>query len=248
MGTGGTRKADWVAADLMRRIVGGEAAAGTVLPREADLAVEFGVNRSVIREAVKQLEVHLLVKPTKRRGTEVLDPLRSPSADVLWAMLEPKPGVIERDALADLLEVRAVLDIEMSAVAAIRRDDGDLLAMDALVQQLGAAMGQSGRYAELMGELNLAMARATKNRIYVMLVHWHHRMRGDYDPLQQLVRLANEAHLSGVSFLVELVRQGEADQVRTFVAGVHDWLTPRVLAAADLSNGVPLAQAFESLQ
>jgi len=234
------RKADRVAGDLVRRIVGGELEVGALLPKEADLADGYGVNRSVVREAVKQLEVHRLVRPIKRRGTEILDPLCSPSADVLWAMLEPRPGQIDREALADLLEVRAVLDVEMSALAAERRSEADLAAMDAILARMREALGDPDRYTALVDELNLAVARATHNRIYQMLVHWHRRLRGEHDPLQTVVRLANEPHLSGVTFFVGLIREGEAEQVRTFVRGVHDWLAPRLMMAAALQSAEPL--------
>ena len=198
------------------------------------------MNRSVVREAVKQLEVHRLVRPIKRKGTEVLDPLCSPSADVLWAMLEPRPGKIDREVFADLLEVRAVLDVEMSALAAARRTDADLEAMDAILVRMGEALGDPDRYAALVDDLNLAVARASHNRLYQMLVHWHRRLRGEHDPLQAVVRLANEPHLSGTMFFVDLLRAAEVDQVRAFVRGVHDWLGPRLMMAAALSSGEPL--------
>lgn len=234
------RKADRVASDLVRRIVGGALEVGDLLPKEADLADDYGVNRSVVREAVKQLEVHRLVRPIKRKGTEVLDPLCSPSADVLWAMLEPRPGQIDRDVFADLLEVRAVLDVEMSALAAARRTNEDLAAMDGILTRMREALGDPDRYAALVDDLNLAVARASHNRIYQMLVHWHRRLRGEHDPLQAVVRLANEPHLSGTTFFVDLLRAGEVDQVRAFVAGVHEWLGPRLMMAAALQSGEPL--------
>lgn len=83
------RKADRVAQDLLRRIVAGEVEVGSLLPKEAELAEAHGVNRSVIREAIKLLEVHRLVRPIRRRGTEVLDPMASMSPEVLRAMLVP---------------------------------------------------------------------------------------------------------------------------------------------------------------
>ena len=73
----GLRKADVVARDLLDRIVHGDPAPGAILPKEAEIAGEFGVNRSVVREAIKLLEVHRLVRPVRRRGTVVLDPFAS---------------------------------------------------------------------------------------------------------------------------------------------------------------------------
>ncbi len=239
------RKADRVASDLMRRIVAGEQPVGSLLPKEPELAQEYGVNRSVIREAIKQLEVHRLVRPIKRRGTEVLDPLRSPSPDVVRAMLFPEPGVIDQAAFAELLEIRTRLDIVMTGLAAERRTATDLAAMDRCLVELTAALGQPERYGSAMEQLTTAIAQATHNRIYQMLVHWHERIQVDLPQLQMVVRLANEPHLQGVRALVELIRKHKADEARRRVAKVHAWATPRMLAAAALSSGASLPDVAE---
>jgi len=241
------RKADRVAADLMRRIVAGELPTGSLLPKEAELGKSYGVNRSVVREAIKQLEVHRLVRPIKRRGTEVLDPLRSPSPDVVHAMLFPEPGVTDARALRELLEIRARLDIEMTGLAAERHTLEDMVRVDRCVERLAGCLGEPERYACAMDDLAQALAAATHNRIYQMLVHWHERVRVDLPELQMVVRLANAPHLQGVRFMVELVRQGEANEVRSFVAAVHEWATPRILAAAALVRGGSIETVMEEL-
>jgi len=242
------RKADRVAADLMRRIVAGELRAGSLLPKESELAEAFGVNRSVVREAVKQLEVHRLVRPIKRRGTEVLDPLRSPSPDVVRAMLFAEPGVIDQSALSDLLEIRTRLDVEMTGLAAERRTEVDLAVMDACLVELAGALGQPERYAGIMERLTLAIAEATHNRIYQMLVHWHEHVRLDLPQLQMVIRMANEPHLQGVRAMVDLIREGRAEAARELVASVHAWATPRMLAAAALSSGAALPDLTEGAE
>jgi GntR family transcriptional repressor for pyruvate dehydrogenase complex len=239
------RKADRVASDLMRRIVAGELPVGSLLPKEPELASEYGVNRSVIRESIKQLEVHRLVRPIKRRGTVVLDPLRSPSPDVVRAMLFPEPGVIDQTAFAELLEIRTRLDVEMTGLAAERRTATDLAAMDRCLGDLTAALGQPERYAEAMEQLTLAIAEATHNRIYQMLVHWHERVRVDLPQLQMVIRMANEPHLQGVAALIELIRKRKANEARRMVAKVHAWATPRMLAAAALKSGASLPAVAE---
>src|SRR5258707_525212 len=135
------RKADTVAEDVMRRIVRGDWPVGSTLPREDELATLYGVNRGVVREAIKLLEVHRLVRPVRRRGTEVLDPLRSLSPEVLRALLVPEPGKIDRRVLEGLLEVRAELDVKMSVLAAKRRTKADLDRLDAALEQAKAALG-----------------------------------------------------------------------------------------------------------
>ncbi len=119
-----TTKADTVSADILRKIVRGDLETGALLPKAEVLAEDYGVNRGVVREAIKSLEVQNLVQPRKRRGTEVLDPATSFSAEVMSAMLLPEGGAspqVDLAVLADFLEIRAVLATQMAILAAARR-------------------------------------------------------------------------------------------------------------------------------
>lgn len=56
-----------VCENLRQRIVGGEIAAGDALPIEADLSANYGVHRSTIREALRQLEQEGLLQRTGKK-------------------------------------------------------------------------------------------------------------------------------------------------------------------------------------
>lgn len=241
------RKADRVADDLLRRIVAGELDVGSLLPKEAELAERYEVNRSVIREAIKLLEVHRLVRPVRRRGTEVLDPLASLSPEVLRAMLVPEPGRVDRRLLADFLEIRASLDVQMSTLAAERRTDADLAILDGHLADLRAALRDRPRYDRAADALSQAVARATHNRIFEMLVWWNREVATDLGDIFRTVRPANEPHLAGLSLMVDLIRRREVEQVRALVTAFHEWATPRLLAAAALSTGEPLSNVMEGI-
>lgn len=234
-----TRKADVVAHDLLQRVVSGELAVGSLLPREDELAASYDVNRSVVREAIKLLEVHRLVEPTRRRGTEVLDPRRSLSPEVLRAMLQRRDGRIDRHVLAGLLEIRAGLDLQMTELAALRRTDADLEALDVLVRRLASAADPSAiDHARL--ELPILVARATGNPVFEMLAHWNELVVRDLDAVFGTVRPALGAYAQGVALLVDLVRRREVEALRSLVSAYHAWTTPRLLAAAALASGEPL--------
>jgi DNA-binding FadR family transcriptional regulator len=242
------RKGDRVARDLLRRIVAGEVAVGEILPKEAELAERYGVNRSVVREAIKQLEVHGLLRPVRRRGTEVLDPLRSMSPEVLSAMLRPtEEAPFDGAVLADLLELRAELDQMMAALAAERRTADDVRAMRAVFAEIAASLGDGPRYGRLMSDLSLVIAKAAKNRLLEALVHWNAAIYDEHEALFAGVRQATPPHLQGTSALIDLIEAGDADAARRLVAAFHEWATPRLLAAALLmSGGLPGAEQESS--
>lgn len=239
------RKADRVAEDLLAQIVSGGHSVGSLLPREAELAAHYEVNRSVIREAVKLLEVHRLVHPVRRRGTEVLDPYASLSPAVLRHMLAPRPGQIDRGALADLLEVRAALDEQMCTLAAERRDDADLALMDAKLDALGRALPDPRRFFPLVDDLSIAIARATHNRVFQMLIHWNRLVVSDLMDVFRTTRPNAEGYVRGLALLVDLIRRREAEEARLLVRAYHAWAKPRLLTAAALASGEPLERVME---
>jgi DNA-binding FadR family transcriptional regulator len=234
------RKADVVARDLLERVVSGELPVGSILPREAELATRYGVNRSVVREAVKLLEVHRLVLPTRRRGTEVLEPLRSLSPDVLRAMLQRRDGGIDRHVLAGLLEIRAALDAQMTTLAALRRTDADLAALRALLARLRDARDHAAIARERLA-LPILVARATQNPLFEMLAHWNELVVRDLDAVFGSMFPTRDAFVQGIALLVDLIERREVDAIRTLVSAYHAWATPRLLAAAALASGEPLA-------
>jgi GntR family transcriptional regulator len=61
-----------VANDLMERIAAGEYPIGSLLPKEVDLSVEYGISRHTMREALRRLDEAGLVSRRRRAGTEVL--------------------------------------------------------------------------------------------------------------------------------------------------------------------------------
>ena len=66
---------------------------GSGIGRLLRLAESYGVGRSVVREANKLLEVHRLVRPTRRLGTVVLDPLLTAAPDTSTTTPPPSTGM-----------------------------------------------------------------------------------------------------------------------------------------------------------
>src|SRR3954454_24999254 len=64
-----------------RRIIAGELAPGTSLPNEADLCVQLGVSRTIVREATKVLASKGLLESRPKTGTRI----RSPES---WNLLD----------------------------------------------------------------------------------------------------------------------------------------------------------------
>lgn len=106
--------ADRLAARLATGVERGRLAPGDRLPTEAQLALEHGVSRSVVREAVHRLKSRGLL--VSRQGSGVY--VAAPAAN---KPLEFDPRVLESvDAVVHVVEVRRVLEGEIAALAAAR--------------------------------------------------------------------------------------------------------------------------------
>jgi DNA-binding FadR family transcriptional regulator len=243
----GLRKADVVARALLDRIVHKHIAVGAVLPTESEIATEFDVNRSVVREAIKLLEVHRLVRPVRRRGTVVLDPLASMSPEVVHAMVRGARGTIDTAFFESLLEIRAVLDAQICSLAAERRTKADLKALEAAVQSLRVATDRE-QYTYATAEWGLALARATHNPVCEMLSHWNRQVVRDLAPVFASIQPLGGAHLEGLGIMLECIRAKDSERARSLVDAFHAWATPRLLAAASLANGTPLDRVRKELR
>lgn len=108
-----------VVATLTRRIVGGDFDSKSDFPHSADLVNQFGVSRTVIREALRVLEAKQLISIQQGRSTTVLPPDK-------WDLLDPvviaalTEGDVSLDVFTELIHVRAALEAEMAREAAQR--------------------------------------------------------------------------------------------------------------------------------
>ncbi|MER2510410.1 MAG: FadR/GntR family transcriptional regulator [Amaricoccus sp.] len=110
-------------------MVSGEFAENEILPGDADLQRRLGVSRTVLREALKTLSAKGMVLAKAKTGTRV-QPRRHWNffdSDVLYWHLET--GVDGR-FLEHLSEMRLVFEPEAAALAAARRGDAHLAALD----------------------------------------------------------------------------------------------------------------------
>jgi DNA-binding GntR family transcriptional regulator len=124
-----------VIAEMRRRIISGELAPGVSLS-EVALAESFGVSRTPVREALKQLQTEGLVEIRPRVGTFVTTPSRRELVE-LFEMKELLEG-----AAARLLAVRG-------RVPELDRLEQNLVEADAAV-----ARDDRTRYAELVQEFH----------------------------------------------------------------------------------------------
>jgi GntR family transcriptional regulator, transcriptional repressor for pyruvate dehydrogenase complex len=162
-----------VAAQLRDAILDGRFRTGQRLPPERELAEEFQVNRTSVREAIKVLEGLGLVTVRQGDGATV-HPLIDASFDVLPSMIF-HGGRIDGELIAELNEVVMPLLFEMARLALLRRRPGQLEALRQLRDTIAdERRDREARFAAARDVL-VVLADMTGNRVWQMLAR---RTRG----------------------------------------------------------------------
>lgn len=135
------------------RIVRGQYAPGTALSPDG-LEAEFGISKTVLREALRVLAAKGLVDSRQKRGTVV-----RPRAS--WSLLDAdllrwQGGQPDATFFANLAEVRAIVEPAGARLAASRRTDEDL----ATLREALSLMAEAGSDAAAVVEADLCFHQA----------------------------------------------------------------------------------------
>lgn len=138
---------DGVFAQLAEAILTGGYEAGDKLPPERTLVQQLGVNRHVVREALKRLEQVGLLKIAQGGGTTVLDYRKHAGLDML-ALLGRFAGSGRDSARTwlSVLEMRAAIGADMARLCAERADQAVRDELVALADELGQAQEPQALY------------------------------------------------------------------------------------------------------
>jgi GntR family transcriptional regulator, transcriptional repressor for pyruvate dehydrogenase complex len=153
-----------IANQIEQRIVERSLRAGDALPSETDLARQFGVNRSTIREAIRELETHGLLG--RGRGEKRLRVTRPEPRNV-------STGVSRALALHDVtvLELwEAMMAIEPAAAeyAAARRTPAQLQALTRAAAHFKRDAADIAKAVAAVTEFFTAVADASGNRVLAL--------------------------------------------------------------------------------
>lgn len=151
------RLTDKLAALLMQRIESGELAPDERLPTEQKLSEQYGVSRTVVREAVSRLKsVGML---TSRQGAGVFVAPRSQARALAF-----DPTVLHSmEAVLQVVEVRRGLEADVAALAAARMTPEKALAIGQALAALEACPPHGAEGVEADLEFHRSIARATNN-------------------------------------------------------------------------------------
>ena len=156
-----------VAEQLRDAILDGRFAAGRKLPPERELAQEFGVNRTSVRESLKVLEGLGLVTVRQGDGATVR-PVVDASLELLGPMIF-HGGRVDLGLVAEMAEVLRPMLREMGRLAITRCRPADLAAIRALRDVVADGTRDREMRFRALHDLLVVLADTTRNRVWQMV-------------------------------------------------------------------------------
>ena len=199
-----------VAKRLERRIAE-ELKPGDLLPPERELVRMLGVSRSSVRDAIRTLELMGLLEPRQGIGTVVCNPIPTAPDPLAAALLE------KRKKIADLLDVRRMIEPALAARAAVQASREALAEMDDILSRQETRIRAGDLGIEEDSRFHYAIAFASDNAAVLKVV----------DVLMDLLRETRERSL-----------QVEGRQEKS-LAGHH-----RILSALKLGDAAAAESAM----
>lgn len=155
-----TRVYEEVASQIQRLIAEGKLQPGDRLPAERELAETFRVSRGSVRDAIRTLELMGMLEPRQGEGTVVRD--LTPDSLVV-----PISHVLlrKRELVAELLDVRKMLEPALAARAAQRASAEEIESLEAILRRQEEKTRRGEPTVEEDSEFHYAIALAARNGV-----------------------------------------------------------------------------------
>jgi GntR family transcriptional repressor for pyruvate dehydrogenase complex len=218
---------------------------GDRLPTEQQLANQFGVSRTAVREAVKTLADRGLVRVRQGQGTFVDLPTSDRVSEFLSLFLQ-----LNNCTIAELLEARRAIELEAVTLAAVRRTDDDLRQMSACLDRMRYIEGGPNLDIEPFitfdVQFHLHIVSATRNEIFTfMLTVLRELLRRNFS---QALRApaARSRTIAAHEQILQALEQGDPETARAVMRDHLDtagrWVAEAAAAGAgeaDRHSAVP---------
>lgn len=153
-----------IATRLREAILSGDYSFGERLPAERELASHFGASRSTVREALRRLEESHFV--TRRVGSGTFVNYRPSLGD---------GNIAEQTSPLELIEVRLVIEPQMTRLAVVNSTARDLERMGDALRRVETAGEDREEFSSADEQFHLLLAECTHNPLMV----WVYRQIND---------------------------------------------------------------------
>jgi GntR family transcriptional regulator, transcriptional repressor for pyruvate dehydrogenase complex len=139
-----------IIASVRESLIRGDLHPGQKLPSEQQIAVQFGVGRGSVREAMKMLSALGVITIHQGDGTYIAD---APSPAVLESVAFAL--ILQSGTTTELLELREAIEIAYTELAALKLQDADIVLLESKLEAWRAYAESSDADPARLAELDL---------------------------------------------------------------------------------------------
>lgn len=175
-----------VAEQLTELILSGEVKPGDRLSSVQQLAEDFNVGRSAIREALSALKAMGYIEIRQGEGTFV----KKVDFDVVNQMI---PHILQKDDIRQLFEIRKFNETGAASLAAENRTSEDLLELESILVEMKKTEGDGDLGEKADMKFHMAIVKASKNdMLYRLMTTVSETMQESMREARQLFLYSNE--------------------------------------------------------
>lgn len=152
-------------------ILSGELRGGERLPSEAELARQFDVSRTTVREALRSLTTqNLITKVPGAKGGSFVSTVDYRSLGAVLADSMTNLLTLGRIEFEEVANVRQLLEVPSARLAAAARTEGDLETLRGIVERQRTISVDDPQVPALDEQFHITIGRASGNRVLASFV------------------------------------------------------------------------------
>lgn len=152
-------------------ILSGELKSGEMLPPEAELARQFNVSRTTLREALRVLtSQHLINKVPGARGGNFVQSVDFRSLGTVMTEAVDNLITIGSIRFDEVADVRQQLEVPSVRLAAVNRSNEDLAKLSEIVRKQKSASVDDPEIPDLDRQFHTLIAQASGNRVLASFI------------------------------------------------------------------------------
>jgi GntR family transcriptional repressor for pyruvate dehydrogenase complex len=149
----------------LERLIAERMKPGDMLPPERELAENFGVSRSSVRDAIRRLELVGMVEPRQGSGTVVREISTDKVINPLTTVLVQK-----RKLVVELLDVRKMLEPPLASRAASHASANDIAELEDILRRQDEKLRRGDPAIEEDNEFHYTIALASDNSVVLKVL------------------------------------------------------------------------------
>ncbi len=221
-------------------IRGGQLLPGMRMPPEFQLCEQFGVSRTVLREALRMLSGRGLLRIEKGRGIFVSELTTETVTIPMELYLHQKFGSLN---WLNVIRARQIIEPPIAAEAALHRTSEDIDRLEQDFRELKDCESGSGDLTALDMAFHLHIAEASGNPILPLLIQPIHALMPRIKAsVHQVVIDAKESAIEWHGKILQAIAAGTADEARLCMArhlDVSEDHVRQVMEVEAVENGQP---------